>query len=66
MNFTGFFTALPEHRLPDPPVPLRVILTTHLALITAFELLRETPLRDSPSLLQMRMTLRGSLYHSGG
>lgn len=43
MNVPGFFTALPEHRLPHPPVPLRIILTLHLALIKAFELLRENP-----------------------
>lgn len=43
MNVPGFFTALPTHRLPHPPVPLRVILTVHLALIKAFELLRANP-----------------------
>ena len=43
MNVPGFFTALPAHRLPHPPVPLRVILTLHLALIKAFELLRANP-----------------------
>ena len=43
MNVPGFFTALPAHRLPHPPVPLRVILTLHLALIRAFELLRKNP-----------------------
>lgn len=40
MNVPGFFTALPLHELPHPPVPLRVILIVHLALIRAFELLR--------------------------
>ncbi|MGB9486581.1 MAG: hypothetical protein WCD04_10780, partial [Terriglobia bacterium] len=43
MNVPGFFTALPEYRLPHPQVPVRVILTTHLALVTAFELLRANP-----------------------
>jgi hypothetical protein len=43
MNVPGFFTALPTHRLPHPPVPLRVILTLHSALIKAFELLRKNP-----------------------
>jgi hypothetical protein len=43
MNVPGFFTALPRYRLPHPPVPLRVILTLHLALIKAFEMLRKNP-----------------------
>jgi hypothetical protein len=43
MNVPGFFTALPKHRLPHPPVSVRVILTVHLALIRAFELLRANP-----------------------
>ena len=43
MNVPGFFTALPEYRLPHPPVPLRVVLTVHLALTRAFELIRANP-----------------------
>jgi len=43
MNVPGFFTALPRHELPHPPVPLRVILIVHLALIRAFELVRAHP-----------------------
>jgi len=43
MSVPGFFTAIPAHRLPHPRVPLRVILTTHLALVSAFNLLRSEP-----------------------
>jgi len=43
MSAPGFFTAVPDYRLPHPPVPLRVILTTHRALLKAFELLRAGP-----------------------
>lgn len=43
MNVPGFFTAAPEYRLPHPQVPLRIILTAHLALVKAFELLRAEP-----------------------
>lgn len=43
MSVPGFFTAIPGYRLPHPPVPLRLILTTHSALVKAFQLLRETP-----------------------
>jgi hypothetical protein len=40
MSASGFFTAAPDYRLPHPQIPLRVILTTHLAIVKAFELLR--------------------------
>lgn len=40
MNAPGFFTALAPHRLPHPAIPLRIILTTHAALVKAFELFR--------------------------
>jgi hypothetical protein len=43
MSVPGFFTAVPDYRLPHPEVPLRLILTAHLALVKAFELLREVP-----------------------
>lgn len=43
MSVPGFFTSVPDYRLPHPEVPLRLILTTHLALVKAFELLRDRP-----------------------
>jgi len=43
MSVPGFFTEIPAFRLPHPPVPKRIILTTHLALVKAFELLRLNP-----------------------
>lgn len=43
MSVPGFFTAIPDYRLPHPHVPVRVILTTHLALTKAFEVLRTDP-----------------------
>jgi hypothetical protein len=43
MSVPGFFTAVPDYGLPHPQIPLRVILTTHLALVKAFELLRAEP-----------------------
>lgn len=43
MSVTGFFTAIPEYQLPHPQVALRIVLTTHLALEKAFELLRTEP-----------------------
>lgn len=43
MSTPGFFTAIPEYSLPHPAVPLRIILTTHAALIKAFTLLRIDP-----------------------
>jgi hypothetical protein len=43
MSVAGFFTEIPVYRLPHPPVPLRVILITHLALAKAFALLRSDP-----------------------
>jgi hypothetical protein len=43
MSIRGFFTAVQDYRLPHPQVPLRLVLTTHLALVKAFELLRTKP-----------------------
>jgi hypothetical protein len=43
MKTPGFFTALPGYPLPHPQVPVRIILTMHLALLKAFELLRANP-----------------------
>ena len=43
MSVTGFFTVIPDYRLPHPRVPLRVILTTHRAFVRGFELLRSNP-----------------------
>jgi len=43
MSVFGFFTAIPDYELPHPQIPLRVILTTHRALVKAFELLRANP-----------------------
>ena len=43
MNATGFFTESRQHRLPHPAVSVRIILTTHAALLKAFELLRTDP-----------------------
>lgn len=40
MSVPGFFTDVPQYRLPHPRIPLRVLLVTHLALMKAFELLR--------------------------
>jgi hypothetical protein len=40
MSVPGFFTDVPQYRLPHPRIPLRVLLVTHLALVKAFELLR--------------------------
>jgi hypothetical protein len=43
MSIPGFFSAIPDYRLPHPPVPLRLIFTMHRALVNAFELLRSEP-----------------------
>ena len=43
MSIPGFFTAVPYYRLPHPQVPLRLVLTTHAAIATAFSLLRSQP-----------------------
>jgi hypothetical protein len=43
MSVPGFFTAITPYQLPHPRVSMRVILTTHLALVKAFELLRADP-----------------------
>jgi hypothetical protein len=43
MSVPGFFTEISAFRLPHPPVPKRIILTIHIALVKAFELLRSNP-----------------------
>lgn len=43
MSVPGFFTEIPAFRLPHPPVPTRIILIIHFALVKAFELLRSKP-----------------------
>lgn len=40
----GLFThAAPNHRLPHPPIPTRLLLAAHAAFIEAFVILRATP-----------------------
>jgi hypothetical protein len=43
MSVPGFFTHIPDYRLPHPPVSQRYYLITHLALVRAFDLLRSEP-----------------------
>lgn len=42
MSESGFFTAS-SRPLPHPPVPLRLILATHAALLKAFKILHDRP-----------------------
>jgi len=72
MSVPGFFTAVAPHRLPHPQIPLRLILTTHMALSKAFELLRASPpdefalatAKEDEITRQLHWILENRLLHS--